>query len=116
MGLNSLSALRNRGNLRPKVILIIPSAVSHAARKGKHGRIQAMATAIGIIAMGITAMGTGHNAKCFLRYAPSVEKLHRYHLNPAKTGRGIVAIATTRLDSAGHASLHSNDYTIQIRE
>jgi len=111
VGLNSLSALRNRGNLRPKVILIIPSAVSPAARKGKHRRLHAMATAIGI-----TAMGTGHNAKCFLRYAPSVEKLHRYHLNPAKTGRCIVAIATTRLDSAGHASLHSNDYTIQIRE
>ncbi len=72
---------------------MIPSAVPHAARKGRHGSTATVATAIGMI-----AMATGLNAKCFLRYAPSVVKLPRYHSGPAKIGRCIVAIATIRSD------------------
>jgi len=79
--------------LRPEAIPMIPSAVPHAARKGRHGSTATVATAIGMI-----AMATGLNAKCFLRYAPSVEKLPRYHFSPAKIDRFIVAIATIRSD------------------
>jgi len=72
---------------------MIPSAVPHAAKKGRHGSTAIVATAIGMI-----AMATGPNAKCFLRYAPSVEKLPRFHSSPAKIGRCIAAIATIRSD------------------
>jgi len=72
---------------------MIPSAVPHAAKKEKHGSTATVATAIGMI-----TTATGPNAKCSLRYAPSVEKLPRYHSNPAKIGRCIAAIATIRSD------------------
>jgi len=72
---------------------MIPSAVLHAARKGRHDSTATVATAIGMI-----AMATGLNAKCFLRYAPSVEKLPKCRSSPAKIGRCIAAIATIRLD------------------
>ncbi len=71
---------------------MIPSAVPHVARKGRHGSTATVATAA--TAIGMIAMATGLNAKCFLRYALSVEKLPRYHSSPAKIGRFIVAIAT----------------------
>jgi len=74
-------------------MLTRPSAVPHAARKGKHGSTATMATAIGMI-----AMATGLNAKCFLRYVPSVAKLPRCHSSPVKIGQFIVAIATIRSD------------------
>ncbi len=82
---------------------MILSAVPHAARKGKHGSTATVATAIGMIA-------TGLNAKYFLRYAPSVEKLPRDHSSPAKIGRFIVAIVTIRSDLADHASLLLKTY------
>jgi len=72
---------------------MIPSAVPHAANKGKHGSTATVATAIGMI-----ATATSPNAKCSLRYAPIVEKLPRYHSNPVKIGRCIAAIATIRSD------------------
>ena len=72
-------------------MLTRPSAVSHAARKGKHGRTATVATAIEMI-----ATATSLDAKCFLRYVPSVAKLPRCHLNPAKVDQFIVAIATIR--------------------
>jgi len=72
---------------------MIPSVVPHAARKGRHG-----STAIVAIAMEMIATATGPNAKCSLRYAPSVEKLPRCHSSPAKIGRCIAAIATIRSD------------------
>ena len=93
VGLPSPSALGNKNNLRPEATLIIPSAVSHVARKGRYGSTATVATAIVMV-----AMATGLNAKCFLRYAPSVEKLPRCHSSPAKIGRCIAAIATIRLD------------------
>jgi len=70
-----------------------PSAVPHAVRKGRHG-----STAIVAIAMEMIAIATGPNAKCSLRYAPSVENPLRCHSSPAKIGRCIVAIATIRSD------------------
>jgi len=72
---------------------MIPSAVPHAARKGRHGSTAIVATATGMI-----AMATGLNDRCFLRYAPSVEKLPRCHSSPEKVGRCIAAIATIRSD------------------
>jgi len=70
---------------------MIPSAVPHAARKERHGSTATVATAMEMIA-------TGLDGKCFLRYAPSVEKLPRCHSSPAKIGRCIAAIATIRSD------------------
>jgi len=70
---------------------MIPSAVLHAARKGRHGNTVIVAIAMEMIA-------TGPNAKCFLRYVPSVEKLPRCHSSPAKIGRCIAVIATIRSD------------------
>ena len=75
---------------------MIPSAVPHAARKGKHGSTAIVA--IVAIAMEMIAIATGPNAKCSLRYAPSVEKLLRCHSSPAKIGQCIAAIATIRSD------------------
>ena len=98
MGLPSLSALGNKNNLRPEAILITPSAVPHAAKKGRHGRTATVAIAIEMIA-------TGLYAKCFLWYALSVEKIPRCHSSPAKIDRFIVAIVTIRSDLADHASL-----------
>ena len=98
MGLPSPSALGNKSSLLPEAILIILSVVPHAARKGRHG-----STAIVAIAMEMIA--TGPNAKCSLRYAPSVEKLPRCHSSPAKVGRCIAAIATVQLEQADNAGL-----------
>jgi len=75
---------------------MFPSAVPHAARKGRHGSTAIVA--IVAIAMEMIAIATGPNAKCSLRYAPSVEKLPRCHSSPAKIGRCIAAIATIRSD------------------
>jgi hypothetical protein len=72
---------------------MIPSAVPHAAKKGRHG-----STAIVAIALEMIAIATDPNAKCSLRYAPSVEKLPMCHSSPAKIGRYIAAIATIRSD------------------
>ncbi len=110
MGLLSPSALRNKNNLRPEAIPMIPSAVLHAARRERHGSTATVATAIGMI-----AMVTGLNAKCFLRYAPSVEKLLTCHSSPAKIDQCIVAIATIRSDLTDHASLLLKTYTDQVR-
>ncbi len=78
---------------------MIPSAVPHAARKGRHGSTAIVAiVAIVAIAMEMIAIATGPNAKCSLRYAPSVEKPPRCHSSPAKIGRCIAAIATIRSD------------------
>ena len=85
-----------------------PSAVPHAVKKGRHGRTATVAIAIEMIA-------TGLYAKCFLRYAPSVEKIPRCHSNPAKIDRFIVAIVTIRSDLADHASLLLKTYTDQVR-
>ena len=93
MGLPSPSALRNKSSSLPEAIPTSPSAVPHAARNGKHGSTATVATAIGMI-----AMATGLNAKCFLRYAPSVAKIPRFRSSPAKIGQCIVAIATIRSD------------------
>jgi len=79
---------------------MIPSAVPHAARKGRHGSTAIVATATGMI-----AMATGLNDRCFLRYAPSVEKIPKCLSSPAKIDRFIVAIVTMRSDLADHASL-----------
>jgi hypothetical protein len=70
-----------------------PSAVPHAAKKEKHGRTATVATAMEMI-----ATATGLDAKCFLRYALSVAKPLKYHSNPAKIDRCIVAIVTIRSD------------------
>jgi len=70
-----------------------PSAVPHAVKKGRHGRTATVATAMEMI-----AIATGLDAKCSLRYAPSVEKLLKCHSSPAKIDRCIVAIATIRSD------------------
>jgi len=91
VGLLSPSALRNKSSLLPEAILTIPSVVRHAARKGRHG-------SIAIVAIAMEMIATGHGAKCSLRYAPSVEKLHRCRSSPAKIDRCIVAIATIRSD------------------
>jgi len=88
-----LSALGNKNYLRQEAILTHPSAVPHAAKKGRHGRTATVAIAIEMI-----ATATGLYAKCFLRYAPSVEKIPRCHSNPAKIDRFIVAIVTIRSD------------------
>ncbi len=93
--------------MRQEVILTHPSAVPHAAKKGRHGRTATVAIAIEMIA-------TGLYAKCFLRYAPSVEKIPRCHSSPAKIGRFIVAIVTIRSDLADHASLPSKTCISQI--
>jgi hypothetical protein len=85
---------------------MIPNAVPHVDRKGRHGSTATVATAIVMI-----AMATGLNAKCFLRYAPNVEKLPRYHSNPAKIGRFIAAIATIRSGRTDLASLFLKTYT-----
>ena len=73
---------------------MIPSAVPHAARKGRHGN----SAIVAIVAIAMEMIATGPNAKCSLRYAPSVEELPRYHSSPAKIGRCIAAIATIRSD------------------
>jgi hypothetical protein len=70
-----------------------PSAVPHAAKKGRHARTVTVA-----IAMEIIATATSLYAKCFLRYAPSVAKIPRCHSSPAKIERFIVAIVTIRSD------------------
>jgi len=93
VGLPSLSALGNKNNSHPEAILIIPSAAPHAAKKGKHGRTATVATAMEMI-----AIVTGLDAKCFLRYVPSVAKLPRCHSSPAKIDLFIVAIAIIRSD------------------
>ena len=87
----SSSALRSKNNLRPRDIPIIPNVVPHAARKERRARAATVATATGMI-----ATATGLNAKCFLRYAPSVKKIPRYHSNPAKTGRFFAVTAIIR--------------------
>jgi len=87
------SALRNKNNLRLGAILTNLSAVLHAARQGKHGKIATMAAATKM-----TAMATNLDVKCFLRYVQSVTKLLRYLSSLVKIGRFIVAIATIRLD------------------
>ena len=93
MGLPLPSALGNKSSSLPEAIPTSPSAVPHAARKGKHGSMATVATAIEMI-----AMATGLNAKCFLQCAPSVAKRPRFRSSPAKIGQCIVAIATVRLD------------------
>jgi len=85
--------LRNKNNLLPEAILTSPSVVSHVDRKGRHG-----STVTVVIAMETIAMATGLSGRCSLRYALSVEKIPRYHSNPAKIGRCIAAIATIRSD------------------
>ncbi len=107
-GLPSPSALGNKNNLRPEAIPIIPNAVPHAARKGRHGSTATVAIAIEMI-----AMATGLSAKCFLRYVPSVEKIPRCHSSPVKIDRFIVAIVTIRSDLADHASLLLKAYIDQ---
>jgi len=89
--LPSPSALGNKSNLHPEAILMTPSAVPHAAKKGRHG-----STVIVAIAMEMIAMATGLSARCFLLYAPSVEKIPRCHSSHAKIDRFIAAIATIR--------------------
>ena len=74
-----------------------PSAVPHAVRKGRHGST-AIVAIVAIVAIAMEMIATGPNAKCSLRYAPSVEELLRCHSSPAKIGRCIVAIATIRSD------------------
>ena len=93
MGLPSPSALENKSSSLPEVIPTSLSAVPHAAKNGKYGSMAIVATAIGMI-----AMATGLNAICFLRYAPSVAKIPRFHSSPTKTGQCIAAIATIRSD------------------
>ena len=93
MGLSSLSALGNKSNLLQEAILMHPSAVPHAAKKGRHARTVTVA-----IAMEIIATATSLYAKCFLRYAPSVAKVPRCHSSHAKIDRFIVAIVTIRSD------------------
>jgi len=84
---------------------MIPSAAPHAAKKGKHGSTATVATAMEMI-----AITTGLDGKCFLQYAPSVEKLPRCHSSPAKIDRCTVAIATIRSDLADHANLLLKKY------
>jgi len=91
VGLPSPSALGNKSSLLPEAILTSLSAVHHVAKQGRHG-----STAMGAIAMEMIA--TGPNAKCSLRYAPSVAKIPRCRLNPAKVDQCIAAIATIRSD------------------
>ena len=77
-----------------------PSAVPSAAKKGRHDRTATVATAMEMI-----AIATGLDAKCFLRYAPSVAKIPKYHSSPVKIDQYIAVIATIRSDLTGHASL-----------
>ena len=97
MGLPSFSALRNKGFSNPGAILMSQSAVPNAVRQGKHGRT--------VTATEMVAITPGLAVKCSLRYAPSVEKTPRYHSNPVKVGRFIVAIAIIRSDPAGNTEV-----------
>jgi hypothetical protein len=100
VGLPSFSALGNKNYLRLEAITTHPSAVPHAAKTGRRGRTVTVAIAIKMI-----VIATGLDAKCFLRYAPSVEKIPKCLSSPAKIDRFIVAIVTMRSDLADHASL-----------
>jgi len=64
------------------------------------------------VAIEMIAIATGLDAKCFLRYAPSVKKLPKCHSSSAKIVRYIVPIATIWSDLADHASLLLKPHTI----
>jgi len=61
-------------------------------------------------AMGMAATATHRDAKCSLRYVPSVAKTLRCHSSLAKVDQCIVAIVTIRSDLADHASLLFDTY------
>jgi hypothetical protein len=69
------------------------SAVLHADRKRNHGSTATTVTAIGVI-----ATATGPDAKCSPRYVQNAEKTPKFHSNPAKIARFIVAIAIVNSD------------------
>jgi hypothetical protein len=90
---HSPSVLRNKSNSHLEAMPTALSAVPHAARQEKYGKMATVPTTIGII-----AIATNLNAKCFLRYVPSAAQLPRCHSSLVKIDRCIVEIATTRSD------------------
>ena len=106
VGLPSLSALGNKNNLRQEAIPTSLNAAPRAARKGKHSSTETVATVMGMI-----AMATSLDAKCFPQYALSVGVKLKYRSSPERADQYIAVIATVKSESVDNAGLTWRIYT-----